>query len=556
MSFFRRSGSVFRFLDIIRRVILGLVFWIVIAVLIGFLVAARPPRVKKNSVLRIMPSGTLTDSSSSPIPYGGLPLGNYPAETLLDNLVLAIRKGKNDARIQGIWLQLDFLHAAGPAVAGELADALKNFAESGKPIIASSDSYDNARYRIASSADYIITDRLGEVFPVGYGVWRAYLGEGIAKFGGEVNLFRSGESKSAAENLIGSEMSETARKNSRQLLEDLWKSWTAAVAENRHIAQTKLEEWIDNYDKHLMDAGGNAPLSAQKARLIDAVETGGILEAELEKRFGEDYATIEAADYIARTGRGKLNADIIAVIPINGVLIYGEGQFGQAGSTDVISALENVRTAPGIGALVLRINSPGGDVRAAEAIRRSVQEISEKWNLPVIASLGNMAASGGYWIALEADSIVSRPETITGSIGVYSVAMNFTSGLALLGIHYDGLGTTPWTGAGHFGRRLDERTALLYESAVKDIDAMFRDLTAQKRNLPMEAVNELAGGIPWSGNRAYKLKLVDHIGSLDDAVRLAAEQAGLKNWKTIHFTKNQNARELILNQLLWGRVRK
>ncbi len=549
----RRFGHVFRILDIIRRAVLGVVFWSLVIAFIISLLANRPPRMRTETVLMVSPVGTLTDDYTAPTSYQGLSIGQYMEETLLDDLIRAIERGKDDERILGIWLRLDTLYSAGPAAAGELADALIEFSASGKPIIASADTYDTSRYRIASAADHIVLDRLGEVFPSGYGLWRAYLAEGIEKIGGDVRLFRSGESKSAAENLILSGMSEAARQDEERLLGDLWREWIQAVAEKREIQPETLEEWIANYDTYLIAANGNASASAKNVSLIDEIETGGVLQERLTHLFGEDFATVDAIDYITRLGPGRLRKNLVAVVPVAGTLVYGEGNSGQAGSSDVVSVIETARSAPGVRAIVLRIDSPGGDVRAGEAIRRSILETREDYSLPVVASLGNIAASGGYWIALEADLIVTRPETITGSIGVFSVSMSFQRGLAdFLGIRFDGLGTTPWFGAGHPGRILDERTASLYEAGVADIDTLFKNLVSEKRGLTFDEVESMAGGIPWSGRRALELGLADRPGSLQDARRYAAELAGLEEWSSRSFTKTRDLREVLLNRILWG----
>ncbi len=546
-------SNIFHTMDIIRRVVLGLVFWLLVILLITILIESRSPRVKKNSVLVISPEGILVDDSISLPTFQGILVGQPPSETHLGSLIRAIELGQDDPKIVGIWLQLDGLSRAGAASAGELSDALKEFSESGKPIISSADTYNTSRYRIASAADYIIVDRLGEVFISGYGSWRIYMAEGLDKFGGDVNLFRSGESKSAAEGFLLNGMSDIARQNEEQLLGDLWSEWIDSVSGNRGVDPIELAEWIKSYDLKLMGTGGNAPESARSFSLVDGIEVGGVVQNRLYDLFGENYHTVDAEDYVLRQDRIRLKYDTIAVVPIGGTLVYGKGDFGQSGSDSIIDAIERAREIPNTVAIVLRIDSPGGDVRAAEAIRRSVQETKEDWNLPVVASLGDMAASGGYWIALESELIVTRPDSITGSIGVFMLSLSFQKGLAdILGIHIDGIGTTPWSGMGHLGRYLDDRAASIYESGVMDIDTMFKSLVAERRGLGKKAVANLSGGIPWSGRRALELGLVDHLGGLREACLHAAELSGSIRWQTVHVTKFQELRKKLLSQILWG----
>lgn len=551
----QRLAHIAHTMDIIRRVILSLIFWGLISLLFITILGNRPPSVKPDSLLVLNPRGTLVDAYTSPVSYRGVPVGGYLKETLLDDLITALDMASADPRISGLWINLSNLSGGGTAAAGELADAVKRFGESGKNIISSADTYDNARYRIASSADYILVDRIGEVFPSGYGSFRAYYAEGLEKFGVKAELFRSGESKTGAENYILDGMSEAARRDETRLLTDLWGSWIRDVAANRGVDAEYLKEWINNYDKYLVAAGGDGSKSALDAGLVDLVETGGVLKELLDDQFGTDESRrIDAVDYVTGQFHERGKDGTVAIIPITGTLVYGEGATGTAGSADVVQTIIAARDTHGVKAIVLRIDSPGGDVRAGEEIRRVLEETRRRWNLPVVVSMGNLAASGGYWIAAESDLIVTRPETITGSIGVYSMSLSFEEALSRwLGVHIDGIGTTPWAGSTNPGRRLDERTASIYASGVKDIDELFRSLVAEKRGLSEEEVDRLAGGIPWSGSRALESGLADISGGLKEAEESAAGLAGLDDWNTLYFEKTGNPGEKMLGRLLWGK---
>lgn len=538
----QRWGMFFHVLNLVRKIIMGILFWGLLIILIVVILPDAPPRIRKNTLLVLQPHGRLVDTWSSPPLLRNTPLAGFP-ETLLDDLVSALDLAAKDERIVGLWLKLDNLLPSGAAASGELADAIRRFSLSGKIIVASADDYGTSSYRMASAADSIIVDRLGSVFPAGYGFWRAYFAEALDKLGGEVQVFRSGESKSGADNFLMNQMSEESRRNEEILLGDLWDEWLIQVAQNRSIAKEDLKDWIDHYDRYLLEADGMAAESALKASLVDAVEEGRTLQSYLDDLYGEDVYHIDALDYVAREGRGKRRMDVIAVVPIVGTLVYGEGGPGMSGSQQITEAIVSARSAPGVRALVLRINSPGGDVWAGEAIRRVLEETREEWNLPVVVSFGNLAASGGYWIGMESDLIVTRPESITGSIGVYSLSLNFKKGLEeWLGVRMDGLGTTPWSGSGRLGLDFDERTAEIHRAAVMDIDRMFRNLVGEKRRLSAELVDELAGGIPWSGKRALALGLADREGGLAEARQAAAELAGLQEWRTRYFEAAVNAR--------------
>lgn len=551
MSFNNAVRKFGRAMDVFRRVVISLLFWLIVVLLIVGFVGERPPRIDKGSLLVVRPVGRLVYAYTSPISYRGIPIDAAADEILLDDLVSAIEMGVVDSRIVGLWVDLNELSTAGYAAVAELSNAIAEFRESGKPVLASADYFDNGRYRIASAADYIIVDRLGEVRPVGYGYWQAYWGEALKNFGVDVRLFRSEETKSAAERLILDEMSEAVRRNEGLLFGDLWDLWLNDVAKNREMELSKLAEWIENYDEYLAESNGDGADAALRAGLVDAIERGGMLAARLEAVLGNPKQ-IDAVDYVLRNYRRRRHLPVIAIIPVVGPLVYGEGGAGIAGSNDVIDAIDRARNTPKVKALVLRIDSTGGDVWAGESIRRAVEETREKWNLPVVASLGDSAASGAYWIAIESDLIVTRPETITGSIGVFSIALSFEEALSKwLGVKMDGLGTTRWSGSNHPGRSLDERYASLISLSVSDIDELFRQIVAEKRGLSEKQVDELAGGV-WSGKRALDYRLVDESGGSSDARVAAAELAGLTSWNVMYFERELDYREELFGRFLWG----
>jgi len=549
----RRSfANIARVLDIVRRAVLGFLFWgTLIAFLIILLFSNRPAAIKKGSLLLVHPEGYLMDAYTAPMDYRGIPIFVDRAETLLDDLVSALDHAATDTRIAGVWIRLDDFIGGGTASAGELAEAVARFRDAGKIIVASADTFDNVRYRIASPATHIVIDRLGAVFPTGFGTWRPYYADGLEKLGAEVHLFRSGESKTSAENFVFSEMSPTARRNEQRLLEDLWTTWIEESAEYRGIESAYFSDWVNHYDEHLIASGNDASKAALDAGLVDSVEDGGVLEAVLDESFGDTGdRRVDALEYVRKISSRNKAVPIIAVIPIVGELVYGEGGSGFAGSQDIADAIRNARENQDVKALVLRIDSAGGDVRAGEEVRRVLEETRREWELPVVVSMGNLTASGGYWIAVESDHIVTRPDTITGSIGVFSLSFSFEKALAeWLGIRIDGLGTTPWSGAFHPGRTLDERAASLYEAGVSDIDTLFHNLVVEKRDISSEELMPLTAGIPWSGRQALEYGLADQLGGLADARVAAAELAGVKQWKSLHFEKEIDPMTAFLEML-------
>ena len=549
-----RLESFSRGLVIFSSALTTLIFVLILGLLIGGAVSRRPPKIGERTVLTFEPVGTLVDSYSRPSEYQGIPLGPPANEILLDEMIQALDAASLDERVLGAYFNLDSFWGGGAGAIGELAEAMLRFREGGKPLIVDADSYDTAAYRLAAAGSHVVVDRLGQVFPTGYGSWRTYLAEGLEKLGAEANLFRTGPSKSAGETYVRDSMSQEAQADSRRLLTDLWEDWLQGVAASRGVDENVLSEWINEYDRYLVEARGDGSASALKAGLVDAVETGGVTQSLLDETFG-DSKGVDWQEYLRTVKSPSWKLPTVAVVKVSGALVYGPGSTGNAGSDDVVEALQAVADDPMVRALVLRIDSPGGDVRAGEAIRRSLEELRESQGLPVVASMGSLAASGGYWIALESDYILARRETITGSIGVFSLSLTFEKALReWLGMRIDGLGTTPWSGASHPGRSLDARMASLYESSVQDIDSMFRSLVAQKRGLDDEAVLAAAGGVPWSGKRALDLGLVDELGGLEAAREKAAELAGLSQWRTADYQGMEDQRAQMISRMFWGNI--
>jgi protease-4 len=387
-SRFRRGISrFFGILDGIRRVFGGLVVLAVLVIVVVALVPPRPPRLKPDSLLEIRPYGRLVDAYTEPVSYRGWPVGEAPAETLLDDLIRTVDYAAADDRIVAAWLDLEYFEGGGLANLSELADALEGFRNSGKTLLASADTYDGDRFYLAATADTVVLDRLGEVFPSGYGLYRAYLAEGLDRLGARAHLFRSGDSKSAGETFTRDAMSEQSRRDEERLLGDLWTSWLTRVAAFRGVDPTFLENWIDGYADAVASADNNAARAARKAGLIDLVDTGDVLRKRLNDLVEDDPARrIADFDYLWAVDEVTLRGPAVAVVPVRGVMVYGEGRTGEAGSDDVIARIEAARDDPSVEALVVRIDSVGGDVRAAEAIRRALERTRNDWKIPVVAS--------------------------------------------------------------------------------------------------------------------------------------------------------------------------
>ena len=421
-----------------------------------------------------------------------------------------------------------------PASVNELSRYVKAFRESGKKIVTSAHSFNTHSYRIAAASSHIIVDRLGGVNITGYGRRQAYFGDTLEWLGLKVDVTRSGESKSAAEIFTRTGMSDISRRNTSELLGKLWTIWLEDVSENRGINRQMLQGWIGGYDEYLVKADGNASQAALSAGLVNGIEDGTVLETYI----GENFASlnkVKYSEYIKNLQKKQRNTgDIIAVVPITGVLIY---KSGLKGSDTFVRAIKRAAEQKNVRAIVLRINSPGGDVRAGEDIRRSIEEIRK--DLPVVVSFGDIAASGGYWIALESDEIVSMEDSITGSIGVFHVSMDAREALSRwLRINIDGVGTTPWSG--RIDEEARERMRKIYSYSVQDVNNEFRSLLSRRRGKNIQDIEELTDGKALSGSHAYQYGLVDHIGGLGFSINRAAEISGLESWKVEYFQPGED----------------
>lgn len=501
---------------------LGILFvmFFVFAALIGN--AGNKVVVKENSILKISINDPVYDyyGSDENDPFAGL----FEQGHGLDDLIHAIKVAKTDSRIQGISIKNNFL-LAGLAQTQELRRALEDFKESDKTIYALSDYYAQKDYYFASVADKIYLNPQGLMDFKGLSAEVLYFKELQEKSGVKMEVIRHGKYKSAVEPFLSDTMSEENRTQIKELLHSIWIEMLHDIANSRELSLEDLNAIADTL-------GARTPQMAVNSRLIDGLRYQDEYQKEWKEALGmsdeDDLNVITLSDYITvakNKNRGSAK-DKVAVVYAQGEILYGEGNRDVIGQGIMMQALKKARENDDIKAVVLRINSPGGSSLVSDIIWREV--ILTKAVKPVVISFGNVAASGGYYMAVGANKIFAEPTTITGSIGVFGTIPNMHKLSTRIGVNAEQVGTNinsvdyslfePMTK--QFRKQLVESVEMTYETFLKRV--------SEGRNMSIAEVNEIAQGRVWSGADAKELGLVDELGNLEDAIAAAAKLAGLE----------------------------
>ena len=518
-----------RTLKFFQNVVLGVLFWAVVIAVLFAALKNRGPRVPDGAALVLNPDGAVVEQ------LGGDPLDRLlnqgESEVLLKDLLDAIREAKNDRRIQALVLDLDKLGSVGMSKLLDLKSALRDFKKSGKKIIAAGDEFDEQGYFLAAQADEVYLHPMGAILLTGFSRYVTFYKEGLDKLGLEVHIFRVGEYKSATEPFMRDSMSEEAKQANLAYLEDLWEIWLKEAAEGRKLKIGELRDYIDRFKDRLAENQGWAAQMAVKAKLVDKLANRDEIRERLIRLVGKDEKThdcrqIRLADYLKAIGGDrygkKAQGNRVGVVVARGEIFDGTQPPGTIGGDSTAALIREARMDDSIKAVVLRVDSPGGSAFASEVIRRECA-ITRKAGKPVIVSMGSVAASGGYWISTAADQIWASPATITGSIGIFGLFPTFDKPLAkYLGMHVDGVGTTPLAGALRMDRPFDPRVGEIYQQIINRGYEDFLYRVSEARKMDRDAVDKIARGRVWSGEDALGIGLIDKLGGLPDAIAAAA----------------------------------
>lgn len=542
----------------IRMALSNILFLVFIAVVYFVYLGGGEEPPPERAALLLNLTGVVVDQRSQVEPLQALMAESSPEdhEVLLRDVIDAIDYAADDPAVSALVMELDQLLYAGLSRTQEIAVALEAFKASGKPVVAVGDIFTQDQYLLASYADTVILNPYGGVGLEGFSSYRNYFRDALEKLSVNVHVFKAGEHKSIAEPFLRDDMSPGEKLITERWLQVLWGQYAATVEAQRELPPGAVNDYVNNYARQLAAAGGDTAVLARQAGLVDEVLNRDEANAYLVETVGasnEDglYEAFGFERYVARQRPSALlpvEGSRVAVITAEGNIVPGDQPSGTIGGDSLAALIESTATTEGVEAIVLRVNTGGGSVFASEVIRQQVLA-TRALGIPVVISMGAMAASGGYYIAAEADEIWATPGTITGSIGVFAAIPTFEDLLQRMGIYTDGVGTTDLAGSLRLDRSLNPEVADALRSGVEFSYRNFVALVAAGRDMTTEQVDTLAQGRIWSAPDALENGLIDGLGSLADAVAAAAARAELNEYEVEFVELPRSPRELFLQQL-------
>lgn len=546
---FGAVGAIFlavgRGLDWVRRFL----HLILLLLIFGFIIGALRvsiPTIPTKAALVIAPEGEIVDQlSGDPIARAITQArGQGKNETLVWDLIDAIRGAAQDKRIPVIVIDNENFSGAGQPTLEELARALKEFRATGKKVIAYGTAYEQAQYYLASQADEVYVDPFGMVLIPGYESYHMFYKDALDKLGVDINVFRVGAYKSAVEVYSRTGMSPEAKEETQVFLSSLWSTYQKSTTAARKLKPDAVSSYVTSLADQVSASHVPAAEVALKAGLVTGIKSRQDIDKEVIAMVGQDpddggFKNVSVQDYVrvvhaqkkaAGTGTPK-----IGVVVAAGEILDGDQPPGTIGGSSTARLIREARMDDDVKAVVLRVDSPGGSMMAAEEIHREIVALKAAGK-PFVVSMGDLAASGGYYISAPADEIWASPATITGSIGIFAVIPTVSKTLGKIGVSVDGVGTTPLSGQLRLDRPLgDEAKKFLQATIERGYDEFIGRVSSGRKKTPAE-VNEIAQGRVWSGSDALRLGLVDHLGSFDDAVKAAAKRAKLTSYD-LHFVE-------------------
>ena len=544
-------------LSIFRVVVGNLLFLALIVFLLSIFLHDGDADLPDQAALVLSLRGDIVEQKSETVLSNRLFGEAAREETLLKDVIGVIDHAGEDRRVQALVLDLRHLGRAAISKLLDIGEALERFKASGKQVYAFGDFFDQRRYYLAAHADQISLHPMGGVLLTGFGLYRNYFKSALDKLLIQFHVFRVGTYKSALEPFLRDSMSEYAKDANLSWLNILWDEYKNKVAQLRDLSPQDIDDYINNGPEHLARVGGDDAQLALDLGLVDALKTRDEVRDDLIRLVGEDedkktFKQIEFDEYLTaiqpeflQTHADRLK---VGVIVAQGIILDGSQPTGRIGGDTLADLIRQARRDDEIKAVVLRIDSPGGNALASDIIRREL-EITRQSGKPVVVSMGSVAASGGYWIASAADQIWAAQTTITGSIGIYSAFPTFEKSLDYLGVHNDGVGTTRLADAFDTARPLNPILADSMEQIIQHSYSRFIQKVSEGRNMMPEDVEKIAQGRVWAGKTAKELGLVDAIGNLQDAIGSAAEMAALKSYDVIYVKQPLTPREKMIRRL-------
>ncbi|ODL12849.1 signal peptide peptidase SppA [Salmonella enterica subsp. enterica serovar Kentucky] len=553
-----------RVLNLVREMVLNLFFIFLVLVGVGIWMqignGSNSEQTARGALLLDI-SGVIVDKPSTNHRLGALGRQLFGAssdrlqENSLFDIVNAIRQAKDDRNITGIVLDLKNFTGADQPSMRYIGKALREFRDSGKPVFAVGENYSQGQYYLASFANKIWLSPQGQVDLHGFATNGLYYKTLLDKLKVSTHVFRVGTYKSAVEPFIRDDMSPAAREADSRWIGELWQNYLHTVSANRQISPQQLFPGAQAIIDGLTSVGGDTAKYALDHKLVDALASSADVEKALTKQFGwskteNNYRAISYYDYSLKTPADT--GGTIAVIFANGAIMDGEETPGNFGGDTTASQIRDARLDPKVKAIVLRVNSPGGSVNASEVIRAELAA-ARAAGKPVVVSMGGMAASGGYWISTPANYIVASPSTLTGSIGIFGVINTVENSLSSIGVHSDGVSTSPLADIS-MTKALSPEVQQMMQLSIEYGYKRFITLVADARKRTPEQIDKIAQGHVWTGEDAKANGLVDSLGDFDDAVAKAAELAKLKQWHLDYYQDEPTVLDMVMDSMT-GSVR-
>lgn len=509
---------------------LALIFLLLFFIALFGLLAGRPNAslpVSQGALL-IDLDGVVTEQPAEIDPLAALSGGDQMREIRTRDVVHALETAATDSRITSVVLDLDRFIGGGQVSLADIGTAIDKVRAKKKPVLAFATAYTTDSYQIAAHASEIWADRIGGSAIAGPGGSRLYYKGLLDRLGVTAHIYRVGTFKSAVEPFLRSDQSPEAKEADMAYAGALWEKWLTDVKKARPKAQ--IDAYIADTAGAVRAAGNDMSKASLDAGLVDKLGSRMAFNARVAEISGTydtsrpwEYNAIPLDNWVAANPPSTAGS-AIAVVPVVGEIVDGDAPNGMAGGETVAKHILDAAADSNVKALVLRVDSPGGSVLASEEIRQALLQVKAK-KLPVVVSMANVAASGGYWISTPADRIFAEPDTITGSIGVFGILPSFDQTLAKIGVNADGIATTPLSGQPDIFGGVNDEFNQLAQASVEDIYARFTGLVAKSRKQPLEKILPIAEGRVWAGGTARQIGLVDQFGGLDDALAAAAKLA-------------------------------
>jgi protease IV len=562
-GFFRRFfGGLWWLLDFSRRLFMNVLFMVIVAVLlIAWFSGDRLPRLLPDTALVLNLQGDLVEEHTIGPRQAAIAeaLGEQRFETRLRDVLSALERAARDPQITRVVLVLDEMGGGGQASLREVSSALERFRSSGKPVIAWGENFSQSQYYLAAQADELYMHPGGMLTVRGMGGTRAYYKNLLDKLGVSINTFQAGRYKSFSEPFTRTGPTPEAKEADAFLLNGLWSIWTGDVERARKLKPGTIGTVIEQLPQRLAAADGSIARLAEQEKLVDGLLTRdefrrSLLDAGVPRSRDDEetFRQISMYSYL-RYVQQRSTGDAVGVIVAQGEIVGGDARKGRVGATSTSELIERARQDDSIKALVVRIDSPGGMVQASDLIRQQL-DLTREAGKPVVISMGDVAASGGYWIAMGGDEVLADASTITGSIGVFGIIPTLEGTMDKLGITTDGVATTWLAEATDLRRPLDPRLGQVMDQVIGNHYREFLSLVADRRNSTPDKINEVAQGRVWTGAQAKERGLVDSLGGVHDALQSAARRASLGDDFRVEYIEHEPRGLNRYLSLLFGRV--